>query len=103
MLRKPDGDAIADLAIMNFVEMRDKTADAKFVLQKKIEARFSEKYPEKWIPLYSMVTYSPHIRYSTALKEGLRQEAIMQEIMALPNIEQIWDSEEVEKMILEKI
>jgi kynurenine 3-monooxygenase len=102
-LRKPDGDAIADLAIMNFVEMRDKTADPKFLLQKKIEARFSEKYPDKWIPLYSMVTYSPHIRYSTALKEGLRQEAIMQEIMALPDIEEKWDSEEVEKMILEKI
>jgi len=102
-LRKPDGDAIADLAIMNFVEMRDKTADPKFLLQKKIEARFSEKYPDKWIPLYSMVTFSPHIRYSTALKEGLRQEAIMQEIMALPDIEQKWDSEEVEKLILERI
>jgi kynurenine 3-monooxygenase len=50
-----------------------------------------------------MVTYSPHIRYSTALKEGLRQEAIMQEIMALSDIEQKWDSEEVEKLILEKI
>lgn len=103
LLRKPDGDAIADLAIMNFVEMRDKTADPKFLLQKKIEARFSEKYPEKWIPLYSMVTYSPHIRYSTALKKGLRQESIMQEIMALPNIDEKWDSEEVEQMILEKI
>ena len=61
-LRKPDGDAIADLAIANFVEMRDKTADPKFILQKKIEAKFSQHYPDKWIPLYSMVTYSPHIR-----------------------------------------
>ena len=85
-LRKPDGDAIADLAIANFVEMRDKTADPVFILQKKIEARFSSKYPDKWIPLYSMVTYSPHIRYSTALKEGSRQQAIMDEIMAMPDI-----------------
>ncbi|MFN3343844.1 MAG: FAD-dependent oxidoreductase [Flavobacteriales bacterium] len=99
-LRKPDGDAIADLAVMNFIEMRDKTADPKFLLQKKIEARFSTKYPEKWIPLYSMVTYSPHIRYSEALREGLRQENIMQNIMAMPGIEQKWDSEEVEKKIL---
>ena len=75
-LRKPDGDAIADLAIANFVEMRDKTADPKFLLQKKIEARFNEKHPDKWIPLYTMVTYSPHIRYSTALKEGKRQQEI---------------------------
>ena len=100
-LRKPDGDAIADLAIANFVEMRDKTADPKFLLQKKIEGRFSEKHPEKWIPLYSMVTYSPHIRYSKALSEGQRQEAIMQQVMSLPNIEQKWDSEEVEMAIID--
>ncbi|MGZ3863564.1 MAG: FAD-dependent oxidoreductase [Bacteroidia bacterium] len=100
MLRKPDGDAIADLAIGNFVEMRDKTADPKFLLQKKIEARFSEKHPDKWIPLYSMVTYSPHIRYSTALKEGQKQQAIMDKVMAMPGIESKWDSAEVENMIL---
>lgn len=99
-LRKPDGDAIADLAIANFVEMRDKTADPKFLLQKKIEAKFSNKYPDKWIPLYSMVTYSPHIRYSTALNEGQKQQAIMDKIMALPNIDSIWESDEVENKIL---
>lgn len=102
-LRKPDGDAVAELALNNFIEMRDKTADPKFLLQKKIEAKFSAKHPDKWIPLYSMVTYTPSIRYSTAMKEGARQEEIMKPIMALPNIEQIWDSEEVEKMILAKI
>jgi len=102
-LRKPDGDAIADLAIANFIEMRDKTADKTFLLQKKIEARFSAKYPDKWIPLYSMVTYSPHIRYSTALKEGARQQVIMDKVMANPDIENKWDSEEVEKMILKEI
>jgi kynurenine 3-monooxygenase len=102
-LRKPDGDAIADLAIANFAEMRDKTGDAGFLLQKKIEARFSEKYPDKWIPLYSMVTYSPHIRYSTAMKEGMRQEAIMKQIMLMPDIEKIWDSEKTEKEMLRLI
>lgn len=102
-LRKPDGDAIADLAVANFVEMRDKTADAKFLLQKKIEARFSEKHPDKWIPLYTMVTFSPDIRYSTALKEGGRQEAIMQKVMAMPDIENKWDSDEVEQAILKML
>ena len=61
------------------------------------------KRQDKWIPLYSMVTYSPHIRYSTALKEGARQEAIMQKVMAMPGIESKWDSEEVEKEILKHI
>lgn len=99
-LRKPDGDAIADLAVANFIEMRDKVADPKFLLQKKIEARFSAKHPDKWIPLYSMVTYSPQIRYSTALTEGQKQDQIMAEIMALPDIEKSWDSAEVENKML---
>ncbi|MBX7094689.1 MAG: FAD-dependent monooxygenase [Flavobacteriales bacterium] len=99
--RKPDGDAIADLAVMNFVEMRDRTADPKFLLQKKIEAKFSQKHPDKWIPLYTMVTYSPQIRYSEALREGLRQESIMERVMRMPDIESKWDSAEVENKILE--
>lgn len=103
ILRKPDGDAIADLAIGNFVEMRDTVADPKFQLQKKIEAHFSSKYPDKWVPAYSLVTFSPQVRYSEALKRGKEQQLIMDEIMALPGIEQKWDSEEVEKMILSRI
>jgi kynurenine 3-monooxygenase len=102
-LRKPDADAIADLALNNFVEMRDKVADPKFLLQKKIEAAFSKKFPGKWIPAYAQVTFSPHIRYSHALVNGKKQEAIMQEIMATPGIENTWQSEETEKKILEKL
>ncbi len=99
--RKPDGDAIGELAVGNFFEMRDKVGHLEFLLQKKIEARFNAKYPDKWIPLYTMVTYSPHIRYSEAMREGQRQERIMQQVMQLPEIEIKWDSEEVEKLMLE--
>jgi len=102
-LRKPDGDAIADLALNNFVEMRDKVADPKFLLQKKIEAAFSKKHPDKWTPLYSQVTFSPQIRYSDALVNGQKQEAIMQQVMALPDIENKWQDEEIELMILDKL
>lgn len=102
-LRKPDGDAIADLAIANFIEMRDKTADKTFLLQKKIEANFSAKHPDKWIPLYSMVTYTPSIRYSEALSSGNKQQAIMDKIMAMPDIETKWDSAEVEQAILKSL
>jgi kynurenine 3-monooxygenase len=100
--RKPNGDAIAELALRNFIEMRDRVADPKFILQKKIEGRFSSLHPDKWIPLYSMVTFS-HIPYSEALQKGDKQEAIMQRILALPNIEEKWDSEEIENMILQAI
>lgn len=101
--RKPDADAIADLAIGNFAEMRDKTADPKFLLQKKIEARLHEKYPGKWIPAYSQVTFNPQIRYSEALQRGQKQEAIMQEIMQLEGIEKNWESREVEEIILARM
>ena len=97
--RKPDGDGVQDLSMHNFVVMRDKTADPQFLLQKKIELKFSKKYPEKWLPLYSMVSFS-NIRYSDAWKIGQQQEAIMQKIMSIPNIEGIWDSESVEQKML---
>jgi kynurenine 3-monooxygenase len=102
-LRKPDADAIAELALNNFIEMREKTADPKFLLQKKIEARLHEKYPDQWIPAYTQVTFSPHIRYSEALLNGQAQEMIMQEIMQLPDIEKRWNSDEVERLILSRL
>ncbi|MBS1730979.1 MAG: FAD-dependent monooxygenase [Bacteroidetes bacterium] len=101
-VRKPDGDAIADLAVENFIEMRAKTADPKFLMQKKLEAKLHEKFPEKWIPAYSLVTFSPDVRYSVAKKRGMLQENIMQEVMSIPGIEQKWDSLEMEHLIMEK-
>ena len=102
-LRKPDADAIADLAVNNFTEMRDKVADPAFLLQKKIEAGLHEKYPNQWVPAYSQVTFSPHIRYSEALKRGQMQEEIMQQVMKKEGIEDQWktDATTVEKMVLE--
>src|SRR5690606_40333337 len=98
-MRKPNADAIAELSYRNFMEMSSKTADPKFLLQKKIEKRFEAKYPELWEPVYSRVTFSDR-PYTEALALGDRQEGIMKEIMALPNIEEIWDSKEVEDRIL---
>jgi len=103
LLRKPDGDAIAELALNNFVEMRDRVADKKFLLQKKIEARFSSLYPNKWTPAYAQVTFSPHIRYNEALANSIRQEAIMQQVMQIPHIEEQWESEAVMEKIKELI
>ena len=96
--RKPNADAIAELSYRNFMEMSSKTADPKFLLQKKIEKWFSEKYPELWIPTYSRVTFS-HRPYAEALAIGDIQESIMQEVMKLPGIEEKWNSSEVENKI----
>lgn len=90
-LRKPDADAIAQLALDNFVEMRDLVADEEFQLRKKIEAHLHELFPDKWIPLYTMVTFRDDLRYSYALEKGRRQQAVMDEIMRISEIEKVWD------------
>lgn len=90
--RKPDADAIAQLALDNFIEMRDLVADKDFLLRKKIEAKLHELYPTQWIPLYSMVTFHENIRYSEAYTTGQKQKKIMDAVMAQPNIETNWET-----------
>ena len=98
--RKPNADAIAELSYRNFLEMSSRTADEKFLLQKKIEKRFSENHPKEWLPLYSRVTFT-HRPYTEALAIGQKQKEIMDTIMKMPDIENIWESELVENRILE--
>jgi len=88
--RKPNADAIAELSKRNFIEMSDLSGDAMFQLRKKIEAKFHEVYPDLWTPLYSLVTFSPEVPYATALKIGDIQNEIMDQIMRIPSIEQLW-------------
>lgn len=90
--RKPDTDAIADLARLNFIEMRDLVADPKFQLGKKIAAKVSERYPDHFLPVYSMVSFSD-IPYREALQEYKRQESAMSEILGMPEVEAKWDHE----------
>lgn len=88
--RKRDADAIAQLALDNFIEMRDLVADPTFLLRKKIEARLHELYPEKWIPLYSMVTFQDDIPYRDAQSLGDQQRKIMNEVMKTPGLTEDW-------------
>ncbi|WP_081209017.1 FAD-dependent oxidoreductase [Salegentibacter sediminis] len=100
--RKPNADAIAELSYRNFLEMSSKTADPEFILRKKIEKRFGERYPELWLPMYSRVTFSDK-PYTEALAIGDWQRKVMDEVMEIPGIAQKWDSREVEEKILEII
>lgn len=78
--RKPNGDAVAELALINFVEMRDKVADESFLLRKKIEKELGRRYPEQFISVYEMVSFS-HIPYSTAMSCIHAQDELLQKIM----------------------
>jgi len=77
--RKENTDAIADLAIENFVEMRDRVGDPRFLFRKKVEFALQEKYPQRFVPKYSMVTFL-RVPYATALKRGQVQDRMLTEL-----------------------
>jgi kynurenine 3-monooxygenase len=78
-MRKANADAIADMAVENFVEMRDRVADARFLLRKKAELALEARYPQLFVPKYAMVTFH-RVPYVTALERGQRQERILTEL-----------------------
>lgn len=88
--RKPSGDAIAELALRNFIEMRDLVADPKFLLRKKITAHLHEKYPQ-FKPSYSLVTFS-NTPYHEALQEDDKQNTFFEAVLELDGIEQNWET-----------
>jgi kynurenine 3-monooxygenase len=77
--RKINTDAIADMAIENFVEMRDRVGDRRFLLQKQVELVLEAKYPRQFVPKYAMVTFH-RIPYATALQRGRVQERMLAEL-----------------------
>lgn len=99
--RYVDTNAIAELAVRNFTEMRDLVADPAFQLRQKIAARLHEKYPEQFTPLYSMVTFS-HLPYHIALRESGHQDNLFERILRIPGIEDNWQEDpEVDRVFLE--
>jgi kynurenine 3-monooxygenase len=77
--RRVNTDAIADMAIENFTEMRDRVADSKFLFRKKVELALEAKYPQLFVPKYSMVTFH-RIPYSVALARGTVQDRLLNEL-----------------------
>ncbi len=77
--RKPDADAIADMALENFVEMRAKVADPAFLLRKQVEALLEREMPEVYRTRYAMVMYSS-IPYRVAKEAGVVQRGILDEL-----------------------
>jgi kynurenine 3-monooxygenase len=75
--RKPNCDAMQDLSLQNYTVMRDKVTDPTFKMIHKIEHRMANLFPDNYIPLYSMVSFS-NTEYKHALKYGNeQQEAIL--------------------------
>lgn len=77
-LRKENADAIADLALENFVEMRDLVAHKDFILKKKADVLLEERFPDRFISKYAMVSFH-RIPYAVAMKRGQIQDRILME------------------------
>ena len=80
--RKPNADALADLAVENFVEMRDKTASKSFRAKKRLDHALEAWLPGKYLPLYTMVSFT-RIPYAEAAQRAQRQDAIVYTALAL--------------------
>jgi len=75
-LRRPNAEAIAAMALENYVEMRDAVRDPKFMLQKKLGFLLEERNPGMFVPRYSMVMFH-HLPYSDARQRGTIQQRIL--------------------------
>jgi kynurenine 3-monooxygenase len=95
-LRKPNGDAVARLALLNFVEMRDKVSDPVFLERKKIEKELGRLYPDQFVSIYEMVSFS-HIPYHTAISCIKAQDVLLGSIMAAGNFADNIDREDFRK------
>jgi kynurenine 3-monooxygenase len=78
--RKPNADAIADMALENYVEMRDTVRHSKFQLQKQLSLELERRCPRQFIPRYSMVMFHHEIPYATALERGRVQQGLLDEL-----------------------
>lgn len=88
--RKPNADAIAEMALENYVEMRDTVRHAKFQLQKSLSLELERRYPQQFIPRYSMVMFHHEIPYATALKRGRLQQQVLDDLSAgIESVEQV--------------
>ena len=77
--RKPDADAIAELAVENFVEMRDKVKDPQFLFHRAVEAELQRRMPGRYLTRYQLVTFS-RVPYSVALQAGRVQAQLLAEL-----------------------
>jgi kynurenine 3-monooxygenase len=79
-VRRPDTAAIARMALENYTEMRDTVLDARFVRRKEIAMALERRFPQRFIPRYSMVMFHPEIPYSEALRRGAVQAELLGEL-----------------------
>lgn len=99
-LRKENTDAIADLALENFVEMRDLVANKTFQLKKKVETLLEKNYPDFFISKYAMVSFHT-LPYAIAKQRGQLQDKILMELCSKIDTPEQFNMEEAIQLIRE--
>ena len=79
-LRRPNTEAIARMALENYLEMRDSVRDPAFLRRKRLAFEMEKRFPDRFIPRYSMVMFHPEIPYLDALQRGRTQAALLEEL-----------------------
>lgn len=79
-IRQPDANAIAAMALENYVEMRDSVADPHYLAKRALGAKLAELAPQYFMARYRMVTFT-HLPYSYALERGRMQDALLEDIL----------------------
>ncbi len=80
--RKPNADAIAAMALENYVEMRDSVADPRYLLKRALGQELAARAPEHFMSRYRMVTFT-HLPYAYALQRGRAQDALMEQLLGV--------------------
>ncbi len=97
--RKANANAIADMALENYIEMRDSVRDTKFQLKKHIAFALEKHFPDVFIPRYSMVMFH-HIPYAQAQKRGTIQAAVLEELSSLFTSKEQFDAKIAEQILI---
>ena len=101
--RRPNTAAIAQMALENYLEMRDAVLDAGFVRRKALAMALERRFPERFIPRYSMVMFHPEIPYAEAQRRGALQEQLLQELDQAGGGDAAADSPLAERLIRERL
>jgi kynurenine 3-monooxygenase len=101
-LRRPNTDAIADMALENYVEMRSTVREPKFQLKKELSFRLEERHPDRFIPRYSMVMFHT-LPYAEAQRRGAIQEGILDELTSGAASADEVDFERADRLIEERL
>jgi kynurenine 3-monooxygenase len=80
--RKPNTDAIAAMALENYLEMRERVADPRFELQQALALELERRFPQRFIPRYSMVMFHHEIPYRVARDRGVMQAQLLADLTA---------------------